>query len=76
MALKDWKKEIINENKILFVRKGKKEKWLWVVKEFGEWRVQHPNYPMRGTFQYAKPLFISKTKSKALAYAKSYMRKH
>ena len=63
--LKDWKKVKDNKEFIEYEKKGSKKEWIQVSKGINYWYVSYPSRRI--------PL---KTKSQALKYAKSYMRKH
>lgn len=70
MALKDWKKvKEIYEGKSINSWKDKITKeQIYVFKSFNEWGMV--------TSKYSDKANYFKTKSKALAYAKAYMRKY
>jgi len=71
MALKDWKK--MQTTGDIPSWSGKHNRQLWIVKSISDdWKRE---YKVRSDFD--KPVMTTfKTKSEALAYAKSYMKKH
>jgi len=76
MALKDWKKKRSGENQSWFINK-KTGKDLIVIRYVNTPKVWHVTSEWRWNVPLTKKNDRTfKTKSKALAYAKAYMRKH
>lgn len=71
MAMKDWKKTYESETSEHW-QNYKKIDWLFIQKDGKYWNVENLSYGGRTTI--LKEGF--KTKSQALAYARSYMRSH
>ena len=71
MALKDWKKAKETKKEIEWVKKDKSDRLLFIKEDFQNYPYKYVVWNLKNTFNES-----FKTKPKALAYARSYMRKH